>query len=211
MADPQHTAYTLHFLNESRNPWTFCVYLQQPDVNVPGAQALAWLTVKASPTTRVMLTWTLDYGFAWTQSGTLANGNIQLAASQVWPADLNGKNRVTFTTKHDLPTFAAVDEGPNSGSLYIHQDRRVRANRSMVGIALSGLPAWVVPAQPNVDVIFTPRPEYWVTFGQFVQGESIDLSEVTSAAPVVFPPNCFTMVARLAEDNLWRVGPLDAP
>lgn len=205
MFEPPPKPYTLKFINESRNAWTFCVYLSPPQVNAPDVQAMAWLTADAAPTTHVSLSWTLDYGFTWLRTASISHGKVIVTSSQVWPADLEQKNQITYTAKHGLPTFASPGEGANSGSLYIGQDRRVDANKSLVGFAIAGSPVYTVPAQPNVDLIFTPDPHYWVTFGRFVQGQVLDLSEITNSAPVVFSPNTHNMVARLNADNLWSI------
>lgn len=207
MPDQTSTPYTLHFINGSRNAWSFCVYMTEPDTNVLEVQTLTWLTVQAAPTTNVAVSWTLDYGFVWMQTGTLAHGHVKVSSSQTWPGDLEQKNSVTYTTRNGLPTFVSPAEGPNPGSLYIHQDRRVRPDKSVVGITVSGLPAFTVPAQPNVDLVFTPAPEYWITFGKYEQSAPLDLTEVTNPRRVVFEPNCHSMVARLNADNLWAVEP----
>jgi hypothetical protein len=209
MSDQSLKTYTLNFINDSRNAWSFCVYLAPPQVNVPEVQSLAWLTAAAAATTRVALRWTLDYGFAWLQNGTLSQGKVQVVSSQIWPADLETANQVTYTTRRGLATFASQTDGVNPGSLYIRQDRRVQADKSSVGIAIAGSPAYTVSAQPNIDVIFTPTPEYWITFGKFEQGQPLDLAEITNAAPVSFAANCQAMTARLSADNLWSVDRAD--
>ena len=142
---------------------------------------------------------------------TARAGDGPRSASQVWPAGLDQKNQIVYTTKRGLPTFASPSDGDVSGQLYIRQDRRVEAGKSRVGLALSGLPAYTVPAQPNVDLIFTPKLEYWVTFGEFAPGEVLDLQEITNAAPVVYPPNCYAINARLNADNLWTIDTIDTP
>ena len=37
---------------------------------------------------------------------------------------------------------------------------------------------FVKPAQPNMDMKFTPHPEYWITLGDFEKGEVLDIGEI---------------------------------
>lgn len=48
---------------------------------------------------------------------------------------------------------------------------------------------------------------YWVTAGDFEQGEVLDVTEIANAAAVVFPPGVFAMTAVLGANNTWTVSP----
>jgi rhizosphere induced protein len=193
--------YTVVFQNNSTNAGTVALYQVPPDV--PGSMPLAWLTRYAYPTTRVTLTWTLQYDFVWSQTGLLVPGVVATAA-QVWPADLITTNQVTLTYDRAF-TFKNQQAGPQSGSLFINADATIPVNTASVGIGMAGAPTMLVQAQPNMSYVFTPRPEYWISFGNYTTGEAIDISSMTSAAQIVFPPNIYSMTATLNANNTWTI------
>lgn len=78
---------------------------------------------------------------------------------------------------------------------------------AMVGIGLSNAATFAVPAQPNVNLVFTPHPEYWVTAGTFTHGQVLDIEEITNEVAVPFDAT-FTMTAVLDSQNNWTVTPV---
>ena len=201
--------YSLTFINNSVNAWSACVYQTDPDINLPNVQSLAWFAEVAAPTTTVVFDWTIDYAFTWAETGPLVPG-VVYDASQTWAANLTTTNQVTLTqpTTPQGPyyTFANQTQGPNGGSLYITEDSTVGSQNASVGIAMSGAGVFAVNAEPNINLIFTPHPIYWITFGMFQQGEVLDITEITNSAPISFPPGVYAMTATLNADNTWTVG-----
>jgi rhizosphere induced protein len=199
--------YTLMFQNNSTNAWNACVYQTQPDISNYEVQSLAWFSKAAAPTTHVRFDWTVNYSFVWDETGPLAPG-VVFDASQTWPADLSTTNRVTLThpnSPYSYYTFEDQGEGANGGSLYILTDETVPLNMASVGIGMSGSGTFVCQAQPNLHLIFTPHPTYWITFGLFEQGQVLDLTEITNSAAIAFPAGIYTMYAILNQDNTWTV------
>jgi len=72
---------------------------------------------------------------------------------------------------------------------------------------MSGSGTFVVQAQPNMNAIFTFHPEYWITFGNFKEGEVLDITQITNKAQITFPPNIYSMAAILNQDNTWTIKP----
>lgn len=199
--------YTLVFRNNSTNAWNACVYQTQPDIANYEVQSLAWFAKAAAPTTQVKFEWGIDYAFVWDETGPLVPG-VVFDSSQIWPADLTATNQVTLThpnTPYSYYTFANQTAGANGGSLYILTDGTVPLNMASAGIAMSGAGTFVCAAQPNLHLIFTPHPIYWITFGVFEQGEVLDLTELTNSAQIEFPAGVYTMYAILNQDNTWTV------
>jgi hypothetical protein len=200
------TQYTLIFQNNSINTGSACVYQKPPDLAEQDVMSLAWFAQVAAPTTRIAFDWEVDYAFVWSETGPLIPG-VMFMASQTWPADPDGNNnQVTFT---DEPggafTFAHQDAGPTKGSLVIQQDATIPENTAAVGIAMSGAGTFVVPAEPNIQAMFTPTPNYFITFGDYVQGQVIAIEQITQVQAIVYPPNVTSMTAILNEDNTWTV------
>ena len=201
------TQYSLTVINQSQNLGDFCVYQTAPDIDDPNVFSLAWFTKKAQPTTKVKFTWTIDYSFIWSETGTLVPG-VMFDASQVWDADLSTKNQVTLTNDAGAFTFENLQAGPKPGTLSIKQDATIPFNTAAAGIGMSGAGTFVVQAQPNYTSMFSPHPKYWVTFGSFEQGEVLDITQIVSqSAEIDFPVNVYSMTAILQADNTWLVQP----
>ena len=198
--------YSIMFQNNSSNAGSACVFQGDPNTGFPGIMSLAWFAKYAYPTTMILFKWTTEYDFVWSETGKLAPG-ILFTSSQIWPADLTGKNKVTLTHQGGAYTFTNQTKGPQQGSLYITEDQTIPLNMASVGIGMSGSGTFVVQAQPNMNAIFTFHPEYWITFGNFKEGEVLDITQITNKAQITFPPNIYSMAAILNQDNTWTIKP----
>jgi hypothetical protein len=210
MASSSAVTYALTFVNNSSNAWSACVYQTDPDINLPNVQSLAWFAEVAAPTTNLVFDWQINYAFTWAETGALIPG-VVYKASQTWAADLTSTNQVNFKQPQSAQgpyyTLENQRQGPNGGSLYITEDHTVGLGQASIGVAMSGAGVFAVEAEPNLNLIFTPHPIYWITFGQFVQGQVMDITEVTNSAAIQFPPGVYNMTATLNLDNTWTVGP----
>ncbi|HEX4954712.1 MAG TPA: protein rhiA [Thermoanaerobaculia bacterium] len=197
--------YTVIFKNNSQNPGSASLYQQNPSFDNAG-MPLAWMTKYAYPTTSVSFQWQIEYGFVWSQTGVLTPG-IVVAASQYWPADLTTSNQVTLTydAQHGAFTFANQTKASQPGSLNVVQDRTIPSNVASVGIGMAGSATYVVQAMANVNAVFTPHPEYWIAFGNYVEGEVIDVTTMNAPAQIQFPPNVYSMTAILNPDLSWTI------
>jgi len=199
------TQYTLHVLNESRNTFDFCVYQKDPDIGVADVLSLAWFTKRAHGNSKLRFKWTKDYSFVWDETGTLVPGVI-FDASEVLPADPRdpAKNAVLYEYTDGAYTFAR-ETGQSTGHLHVTESGDLPALQSSVGIGMSGNGTFAVQAQPNLNLVFTPHPSYWITAGTFVEGQVLDVETITNVAPVNFPENVYSMTATLHMDNTWSV------
>ena len=126
-------------------------------------------------------------------------------AAQTFPADLSTTNQITFSQVRDVFNFSEQKAGPRSGSLFVQQDATVPANVASVGIGMSGAGTFVVASQPNMENIFTPHPKYWITFGNYIVGQVLDITSITQSAALEFPPSVYSLTATLNPDNRWTV------
>jgi hypothetical protein len=199
------TQYTLIFKNNSTNVGDACVYQHDPDMSLQDVMSLAWFAKGAAPTTTLTFKWTIDYCFAWDETGELVPGVI-FDASQIWDADLETTNQVTLTmVGDDVYTFTDQKAGKRPGNLYIIGDKTLPIKQAAVGIGMAGAPTHVAPVQPNWEWVYTPKPLYWITFGTFEPGEILDVESISHKAAIHFPPNVYSMTAILNRDNTWTV------
>ncbi len=197
------TKYSINFENNSTNYGKACIYQADPQMG-PYVMSLAWFAKPAHPTTSIRFEWNLDYSFVWAETGELVPG-VVFEASQAWEADLLGKNLVTFTMDKDAYTFTDLTKGENKGVLQIIQDSSIPLKHASVGIGMSGAGTFAVQAQPNLNLDFTPHPEYWITFGDYESGEVLDITQITNKAKIEFAPGVYSMDAILNEDNTWTI------
>jgi rhizosphere induced protein len=197
--------YSLVFKNNSSNYGFGCVYQTDPDITDPTILSLAWFSKSAHPTTKVVFSWTIDYSFVWSETGTLKPG-VLFIAGQTWDADLTTTNQVTFSYTGGAYTFQNQQAGAKPGNLYVKEDATIPLKQASVGIGMSGAGTFVKQAQPNLQLTFTPHPKYWIAFGDFTPGEVLDIGSITNPYEIVFPPGVTSMTAVLNQDNSWSGG-----
>ena len=197
------TQRQLTLINNSTNAGNLIVYQSMSENFM---NSLAWFSKYAYPNTKVQVSWDdTAYDFVWAGAGQVTPG-IVFSAAQVVPANLTSTNQIKFSYDGPNKTFFFHDQqaGQQQGTLMISQDTTIPMNAVSVGIGMSGQPTFAVQAQPNMNVVFTPRTQYWVAFGTFQQGEVLDV-ETLNAVQVEFPPNVTSMTATLNADNTWTV------
>lgn len=200
------TQYSLNFINLSLNPGSVCIYQTHPETGVQSVLPIAWLTRHVYPTGQVSFDWNDKYSFVWAETGYLAPG-VKFFANQIWSADLSEQNMVSLSYTNSAYTFENLRQGPVAGSLYVDQDDSLPLNLASIGIGMSGRSTYAVQAQPNMHLIFTPKPNYWITFGNFREGEVLDLRTITNYKKVTYSNNINSMTAILNEDNTWTIQP----
>ncbi|MEW6122379.1 MAG: protein rhiA [Pseudomonadota bacterium] len=201
------TKYTLRFINNSSATRSFLCYQQDPNIGVPDVVSLAWFAKQARPGTVVDFAWTIDYSFVWSQTGVLTPG-VTFIASQSVPADPAGVNKIQFDYVDGAYGFEQPATGGSAGSLTINTSAGFPANQAAIGIGMSGSGTFAVQAYPNDNAIFTPHPQYWVAFGNFLPGQVLDITNISNPANVAFPANVYAMVATLNSDFTWTIQPL---
>lgn len=204
------TQYALSVANNSSDYVDLCVYQTQPNLSLRNVMSLAWFAEPAWPTTTVKFEWTINYSFVWDQTGMLIPG-VVFDASQSWPADPSNitNNQVYFTYSQNAYTFqpSTLVQAPEVGNLYIQESGTIPLKEASVGIGMSGAGTFVVQAEPNKNLVFSPHPEYWITAGTFQPGQVLDVEQITNSAALQFPPGVFELDATLNLDNTWTVTP----
>ncbi|HEX6340967.1 hypothetical protein [Umezawaea sp.] len=201
------TQYSLTVTNNSTQFQDIVVYQKAVDLGVPNALSLAWMTAPAHPKTTVTFTWSEDYNFVWSQTGTLQPG-VAFKAQQTMDADPENPeaNQVQFGSPKGAFTFidGPAMGTPQLGSLYIRTLPDVPADTASVGIGMSNAGTFVVTAGPNLNYVFTPHPSYWVAAGTFTAGEVLDVEEITNTQEITYR-STFAQNAVLGSNNLWTV------
>lgn len=197
--------YTLRFVNNSPNSGDVCLFQQDPGL-IQDVMPLAWFTKETHPNTNVKFTWGIDYSFVWSAIGSVKPGVI-FDASEVLEADLENENLIPFDFIDGAFEFVKPAKQGEAGSLTIMESANIPFNSAAVGIGMSGSGTFVIEAQPNLNLSFTPHPEYWIAFGNYTEGEILDFQTMTNVQQIKFPTNIYSMTAILNEDNSWTIEP----
>jgi hypothetical protein len=195
--------YKINFVNNSTNEGSIMVFQQDENIGVDGVMSLAWFTKYVYPQTTGYFDWRINYNFVWSETGELKPG-VNFLASQAPPCDLSTSNSIGLSYDKAY-NFVNQTAGTPQGSMYIKEDATIPLKQASVGIGMSGAGTFVVQAQPNMNLTFTPHPEYWIAFGNYTKGDVLNIQEMTSASNVAFPPGIYTMNAILNPDNSWTI------
>ncbi|WP_448697870.1 hypothetical protein ACFGVR_13765 [Mucilaginibacter sp. AW1-3] len=196
--------YTINFVNNSTSPGNFCVFQKKPDSPNPDVFSLAWLARHADPNSKVPISWNTDYYFFWAKTGALKPGLI-FNAGEALKTSMTESNAVTVTKDDGNYKFREQKNWHQQGMLSITSDNTTAINQASVGIGMSGSGTFAVQAQPNMTFLFSPKSEYWITFGNINQGQVLNQSEIDNEVQIVFPHGIFSMNATLNKDNTWTI------
>ncbi|MGZ4954893.1 MAG: hypothetical protein ACXV8Q_07250 [Methylobacter sp.] len=202
--------YTLTVVNNSSNPFNFAVFQKDPNIGVSNVFSLAWFTKYCYPGTTAKFKWTIDYNFVWCETGELIPGVI-FDATQTPAAGLESNNQISLDYDSINSAYFFNPPTPSTqpplGILRIQETPNVPLKQASVGIGMSNAGTFVVQAEPNLTLNFTPHPKYYVLAGTFTQGQVLDTSETTKAPEVAFPAGVYQMTATLNQDNTWTIRP----
>ena len=198
------TPYVLNVDHQGTSCGDFCIYqtYEEQDEDI---RSLVWFSKKAHPGTMIKFGWNVDYSFAWCEEGTLEPG-VVFHASEVRKADPSNtsENSIAFKREKGAYHFVDSDHKTTQGKLGIRCDGSIPAGKASIGIGMSGNPAFARPADPNLQYTFAPHPKYWIAFGDFEEGEVIDLNRMTQRYEIKFPVNQYERSIRLTPDNTWE-------
>jgi rhizosphere induced protein len=196
--------YSLNVINNASTN-NFCVFQKAPDNASPNILSLAWFAKQVhGGGAKIKFTWQINYCFVWAETGVLAPG-VTFDAGATQNADLSTINKIKFNHAGGAYQFVDQTRGSSEGTLSIASQGDVPMKTASIGVGMSGFGTFAQQAEPNKLFTFTPHPNYWLIAGNFVQGEVMDMGNVTSAVEIKFPANVYSMTATLNDDNTWMV------
>ncbi|HBF28467.1 hypothetical protein [Rhizobium sp.] len=182
--------YRLTCINNSQLSGSFAIYHVPPQSQkTQHLSSVAWLARPAAPGTQITFGWSTDLSFVWGERGTFG-GRTVFNASQFAPADPSRENIIDFTSDpYGAPTFQNLEPGGPQGTMTI---RQLNANFQFpinLGIAMGNRPIYTVNFNANITTTFIPHTDrYWVVFGDYVPGETINVESLTNFLKVDFSP-----------------------
>lgn len=193
--------YNLIVKNESTEDGYVLIFCQKPETNSPDIQTYAWQSKFLYSGVKADFTWQMQWAFMWKQINSVNE------SQQLVPTDLQTNNKITldYDAGHQAFHFTNQEQGDPAGNFYIQETASVPSNMAQVGLALSGHPAFLVNSQPNMNVVITPKPSYFLMFGTHENTGPISVDQYTKAIEVKFPPNIFSLTATIKQDGTISV------
>jgi len=199
--------YQRTVVNNSPNVTNIVLYQTSPDTTIPNLLSLAWFSKFSSPTSTLTFQWDQSYQLMWAQTGTLVPGIVFDAGQVLDTNPVPGENSALLTAPNDDFQFAAGGAQVPAGSIGLTMDGTIPLNTASYALGQTQQPVFAAQAQPNINAVFTPHPVYWLTFGQYQQGEALDPEQITNNIQIQFPSGVTSMTATLNADNTWTVQP----
>lgn len=195
--------YSVEFINKSSNSGNVAIFQKAPDQKAQNIFSLAWFSKFVNPNVHETFRWNINYSFVWSDTGQVKPGVIFEGGEEV-PADLQSANTITLDYNGGY-LFSPTSFTGQAGSLYIDESGNVPLKQAAVGIGMSNAGTFVKAAQPNLHLEFIPHPSYWIVFGNYEEGEILDIEQISNAVELVFEPNIYNVVATLQQNNTWAV------
>lgn len=172
-------------------------YSQHEDI-----RSLAWFSKPAHPETELKFKWDIEYGFTWNEQGEVVPGVVFEAAQTVSMDPSNSdKNSLEFTKRNDHFQMKETNEFTAQENAEITCEELPFDQVASVGASMSDKDCG---ASPDMRYKSQPHPRYWVAFGKFKEGETIDLSSLTNRFEIQFDENNHDKTICLTESNNWQ-------
>ena len=198
--------YSVTVNNHASNSAYFMVFQNDPTSWAPNALSLAWFAKYSnpSPTARIKFQWTVDTGFSWAETGELKPG-IQFAASETYDPS-SGNNKITLDYNKAYQ-FTNPSQGADPARFYLAETGNIPLkSQASVGVTMSGSTVFAVQARPNQNLTFSPHPKYFIAYGDYQEGDVIDVSSVNNPLELPYPTGVYALTTTLNADGSW-----DAP
>ena len=198
--------YTLKVVNNSSYSTNACVFQYDSDWG-NNVMPITWFSRNLYPATTVLYQWSRDYGYCWSETGMIKPG-VVFNSSQLIGGNLTSYNKITFTTKQGYGNLVNLTFSGSPGTMTIQQDNTIPNYTFATGIAMSSSPICATQSMPNFTNRFSfNNTKYYITMGNYIRGEILDINEIYNKAEIDFPPGVYSMTATYNADGTWTIVP----
>jgi hypothetical protein len=195
--------YSITINNHASNSAYFMVFQNDPTNWAPNALSLAWFSKfsNPSPTARITFSWNVDTGFSWAETGDLQPG-IVFTASETY--DPTGPKNMITLDYNGAYEFTNPSVGPDPARFYLSETGNIPIkSKASVGVTMSGSTVYAVQARPNQSLTFSPHPSYFIAYGDYQEGDVIDVSTVNNPLELKYPTGIFALTTTINADGSW--------
>jgi hypothetical protein len=198
--------YSITVNNRASHSAYFMVFQSDPTSWAPNALSLAWFAKFSNPskTARIKFEWTVDTGFSWAETGELKPG-IHFSATEIYDP-YNDLNKITLDY-NGAYQFIDPASGPDKDRFYLNETKNIPLkSQAAVGVTMAGSTVYAVQARPNQNLTFSPHPKYFIAYGDYQEGDVLDVSTVNNPLELPYPTGVYALTTTLNVDGSW-----DAP
>lgn len=206
----------LIFVNSASSTFSLGCIVTLEGINNPSpTHPIMWMSVKLEPGKIQIFKWRNSFEFIWAATGQLQTGSIIVPAARKRANAKRGETiLLTRRRGREKYRFRSLEKVPEAGLLQIMCDGTIPAQSISVGlnikilggIGLPGSGVVVQQAQPNLLYTWKTKPDYFATFGSFIQGSYQPVTQ--GLIPFSFPNNVNTMSVTLQQNNTLVVNPV---
>lgn len=197
--------YSVTIYNKSSHSDYLMVYQNDPTSWDPNALSIAWFSKFSNPNpeglARVTFRWDVEWGFSWAETGSLEDGVIYEASELYVPN--GGKNKISLDYNGAF-FFTNPSVGDDADRLYLQESGRIPVvNNGSVGVTMGGNTVYATPARPNQNLTFSPKPSYYLAYGNFEEGQVLDVSTINNPLRLDYPTGVYSLTTTLNADDSW--------
>lgn len=193
--------YSITVHNQASHSAYLAVFQNDPTQWSPHAMPLAWFAKFSRPMSRIRFEWGDDIGLSWAETGELRPG-MQFCASETYdPAGDNNQISLVYNGSYH---FVNPDHGPDPSGLHLAGSASIPPrSQAAVGVTMSGSTVYVTQARPNQSLTFSPHPQYFIAYGNYEEGEVIDVSTIHNPLQLSYPAGIYALTTTLHADGSW--------
>lgn len=193
--------YSITVHNRASHSACLTVFQNDPTQWSPHAMPLAWFAKFSRPQSRIRFEWGDDLGFSWAETGELRPG-MQFCASETYhPAGGNNQISLAYNGAYH---FVNPEHGPDAAGLHLAGSGSIPArSQAAVGVTMSGSTVYATQARPDQNLTFSPQPQYFIAYGNYEEGEVIDVSTILNPLQLSYPAGIYALTTTLHADGTW--------
>jgi len=195
--------YSVTVNNHASHSAYFMVFQNDPTQWAPNALSLAWFAEFSNPgpSSRVKFQWSVDTGFSWAETSELQPGT-QFTATETYDATgLNNKITLDYDRAY---RFVNPIPGPDRSRFYLAESASVPGrSAAAVGVTMGGSTVYAAQARPNQNLAFSPRPRYFIAYGDYEEGDVIDVSAINNPLELPYPAGVYALTTTLNANGTW--------
>jgi rhizosphere induced protein len=200
--------YSLKCMNQSTTSWYFYIYQRISNQSDNNIYSLAWNVspYKIGVGAFMTFNWSVNYSFAWFNTGSLKAGIVPMSGGQV-PANLETNNSTIFSVENNTPQFSTPISGAPSGQFLTMGANDIPNSTFSTGIGVSGFATLIGQSNANTQQNFNSDATLWVgaTTTLMQTTEVLHQDNISNTSEFIFPLNIYSLTATLGENNLWTI------
>lgn len=210
MEEGAEYSVTLHNLlsyptaDYSIDGFRFCLYQDIPGRFNSEIYQLAWVVQPCAYGEQIKFTWTTSYQYQWGVLEEFENG-ARFDPSSNFPCELDEleENSIQLVSVGNTYQFQRNHHSNIGGNLPIRKGKDIDKSIA-VGIAMDGKSVFATQGNSSVSSLIVPQPDYYVTFGNFKEGQVIDRQAAIDPLKIEFTGSNHLEIT-LDEGFQWHV------